>query len=104
MLMRHGDDIDVVAFDRIEQLVRESAQDKTADFAAIDRARKRPRANSLHHRAHLGAKPLAKARNLGFVIPFGLNELAARFWREDEPPQLDPRISSAGMPKTWPDR
>jgi len=38
----HGNDVDAIRLDRVEELVREAAEEQAAYLAALDLGRKRP--------------------------------------------------------------
>src|SRR5690606_15518912 len=109
MLVRDGNDVDVVGLDRVQHLVRKPAQRRAADPATLDRASQRPVADALQRATHLRMEGLPQPRRLLRVIASCSLELQTRLWRDQQAHgrgthYSGPNTSSAAIPSAFPAR
>ncbi len=83
VLVGDRDDVDVVAFNRVEQLVGEATQGQAADISPLDRARQGPRLDAWQGRLDFRPEFVAETGRLAIVVALCLLELAPRFGCKD---------------------
>ena len=79
VLVGDSDDVEVVAFNRVQQLVGEPAQRQASDISPLDRARQGPSLDARQGRLDFRPEFVAETGRLAIVVALGLLELAPRF-------------------------
>jgi hypothetical protein len=104
MMVRHCDDVDMVRFDRIKELVRETAHCQAPYVAALAWTGQRPGSDSWPAQNEFPCESALRDLELAARNSARLPRLLAGFGRKDHPHQVVPKISSAGTPRTLPAR